>query len=57
MKLFFDHFPPELSEKIAMKMMHHKMHEAMKKFKENDNSHLECLEKLKDMITIYLQEA
>lgn len=57
MKLFFEHFPPELSEKIAFKMMCHKMDEAYEKFKDNDEHYLACLDKLKDMITVYLQEA
>lgn len=56
MKEFFRHFPPELDEKTAIKAMHCKMHEAKEKFKDDDEEYLECLEKLKDMITIYLQE-
>lgn len=62
MKLFFEYFPADLSPKLAMKMMHKKMHEAYEGFeksvdKEEDSKYyLECLEKLKDMITIYLQE-
>lgn len=38
-------------------MMHHKMHEAYEKFKNDDESYEECLEKLKDMITLFLQES
>lgn len=53
---FFKHFPPELDEKTAIKMMNCKMHEVKEKLKEDDDDYVECLEKLKDMITVYLDE-
>lgn len=54
---FFKHFPPELSSKVAFKMMVHKMCEAEKAFKDNDEYYLTCLDKLKDMITVFIQES
>lgn len=62
MKLFFEYFPAKLTAKTAFSMMHDKMHEAYKAFKkaeengEDSKYYLECLEKLKDMITIFMQE-
>ena len=57
MKDFFRHFPPELDEKIALKMIHHKLHKAMHYFKDDkEDEFVECLEKLKDMIEVFLQE-
>lgn len=53
---FFRHFPPELSEKIAFKMMREKMCKAYEKYKDDDNEYIECLESLKDMLTVFLQE-
>jgi len=32
------------------------MLEAKEKFKDDDESYIECLEKLKDMLTLYLRE-
>lgn len=62
MKSFFEYFPAKLTEKMAMCMIHEKMHEAYKAFKKAEESegdseyYLECLEKVKDMITIYLKD-
>lgn len=56
MKEFFKHFPPEFSEGLAIKMMRHKLEEAYKKCKDDDESYVEDLEKVKDMIEYFLQE-
>lgn len=53
---FFKHFPPELSEGIAIKMMELKLHQAYEKCEDDDASYIEDLEKVKDMIELFLQE-
>lgn len=52
MKVFFQHFPMELSEKTALKVMYKVMCDVVKK----EDDYIEKLEKLKDMIELFLQE-
>lgn len=56
MKEFFRNYPPEFSELTALKMIKHKLHEAYHKCKDNDETYVEDLEKVHEMIEMYLKE-
>lgn len=53
---FFKHFPPERPEALAIKMMKCKLRKACEKHERNDESYIEDLEKLKDMLEVFLKE-
>lgn len=56
MEEFFKQFPVKLSEKIALKMMHDQLECAKEKLKEKNEMYLVDLQKLHQMIEVFLTE-
>lgn len=56
MKAFFEKYPVDMGEIVAIKMIHHKIEEVEKLCKKNDEDYLEELAKVHEMISYFFQE-
>lgn len=56
MERFFQQFPVKLSEKVALKMMHEVLECAKEKYKEKDEAYMDELNKLYNMLEVFLSE-